>query len=70
MNAIERDALRSDYSAEGLRKRWNLEASDAGFKGSEYVDEPETVFRRVRDLQSRYHEAMKENVRLRRERLP
>ena len=30
-----------------LTRRWNVAASRAGFAGSEYIDNPELVFRRV-----------------------
>ena len=52
--------------ARWLLNRWNLSASDAGFIGSEYVDEPERIFEEVKELKKRYSEAMKENARLRR----
>ena len=46
---IERIHAETSDPLERLRRRWNLAASDAGFKGSEYVDEPEAVFGRVRE---------------------
>ena len=50
-----------------LLNRWNLSAADAGFIGSEFVDEPERIFDEVKDLKKQYHEAMIENVKLRRQ---
>ena len=32
--------------------RWNKAASDAGFTGSEYIDDPERVFHRVAESRS------------------
>lgn len=49
-----------------LAHRWNVEASRANYAGSEYHDNPEFVFARVRELQHKYHRVMLENVELRR----
>lgn len=53
------DAQKENARAAGrtdLEHRWNLAASAAGFCGSEYVDEPEFVFRRIRDRLDQVHE--------------
>jgi hypothetical protein len=49
-----------------LVNRWNLAASHAGYKGSEYVDEPEHVFEEVKDLKDKFGHTMKERTELRR----
>lgn len=49
-----------------LPERWNKAAADAGYCGSEYVDEPERVFDRVKMLQGRERELIRELVLLRR----
>jgi hypothetical protein len=56
----------SDYSDAGLRRRWNLAATDAGFAGSEFVDEPEFVMARIELKNAKIKELHFEVVRLRR----
>lgn len=38
-----------------LARRWNLAASAGGMIGSEYIDEPENVFRRVIQDRQAFH---------------
>jgi hypothetical protein len=56
----------SDYSDAGLRRRWNPAAADAGFAGSEFVDEPEFVMARVELKNTKIRDCSFEIVRLRR----
>lgn len=49
-----------------LEHRWNVEAARAGFAGSEYIDDPERVFARVRQERELAAKWRSELARLRR----
>jgi len=48
-----------------LEHRWNLAASHAGFIGSEYVNEPEYIFKIVKERMIELHDAKKVIFKLR-----
>ena len=50
-----------------LEQRWNKAASASGYAGSEFHDEPESVFELVRSDRHKLHLLRIENVRLKRE---
>lgn len=50
-----------------LEHRWNVAMTDAGFAGSEYIDEPETVAERMKQLRTQRHRAVRKVGQLTRE---
>jgi hypothetical protein len=50
-----------------LELRWNKAATDAGFVGSEWIDDPERIFRKVKEMRHDLLQAKITIVRLRRE---
>lgn len=54
------------YEMTDMERRWNKAAGFCGYAGSEYHNEPERIFREVRELRNEMHRLRVENVRLRR----
>jgi hypothetical protein len=42
---------------------WNRSAADAGYAGSEFYNEPRTVFARIRERQAMYMDRVKTEIR-------
>lgn len=56
-----------DRERTDLEHRWNVAMSDAGFAGSEYIDEPETVAERIKDVKNKKNIAIRKVGQLTRE---
>jgi len=55
MGNLSRHYSREHYQRP-LRERWNIAMTDAGFVGSEFIDEPERIGEEIKRLRKQLHD--------------